>query len=844
MRITMKILRSSKLWIMACAVLCSSLLQPGSLLAQDEVAAANSPEIPGLGDPGTLTSVTVESPFEFKLRGKNARQQLVVTGNYSSGQVRDLTQQATFSAKPDGIVSVESSGLVKPVANGTVTVTASYEGKSGQVQLVVESMDAHIPINFGNQIVPIFTKLGCNSGGCHGKSSGQNGFKLSLLGFYPDEDYEFLVKEARGRRVFPAAPDRSLLLLKATNLVAHGGGQRMDPDSYEYQMLRSWIEQGLPFGKEEDPTVVGVDVFPKARSMQRGGQQQLAAFAHYSDGHVEDVTSMAQFEPNDPEMAEITPGGLVRTLDLTGEVAVMVRFQGQVNVFRASIPMGVQIDKLPSEQNFIDHHVFNKLKVLGVPPSQIAGDSTFLRRVMLDITGRLPSGDEAQTFLDSKDPNKREKLIDDLLSSSDYADYFANKWSSILRNKRENNNYTRGTYAFHEWIRDSFRRNKPYDEFVREILAASGEIGRNPPVAWYRSLKTSEAQLEDAAQLFLGLRIQCARCHHHPFERWSQSDYYAFSAFFSRVGRKTGINGLSVNDEPRIFHNRGTAVARNPRSGETLKPTGLGGDPLELDPEDDPRYSLVDWMSDPENPFFAKALVNRYWKHFMSRGIVEPEDDMRVTNPATNPELLDALAEHFIKSGFDMKDLIKQICMSSTYQLDSEPNAYNETDKQNFSRYYPKRLNAEVLYDALNQVTDSTTQFPGLPSGMRAVQLPDTAINNYFLQVFGKPAGDSPCECERSSEANLAQTLHLLNSAEVQTKLQSGSGRARTLSSNAEQSPEEKIRNLYLWVYSRYPQPDEVQLCVAHIEGHENAAQAYEDILWALLNTKEFMFNH
>ncbi len=798
-------------------------------------------EIPGLGDPGSLAAVTIDNPFDFALRGQNARRQLVVTGKYSSGQLRDLTQQATFAAKPDGLVSIASTGLVKPIANGVVEITATVDGKVGQIKLHVENMDSHIPINFGNQIVPIFTKLGCNSGGCHGKSSGQNGFKLSLLGFYPSDDYDYLVKEARGRRVFPASPERSLLLLKATNVMAHGGGQRMSVDSYEYELFRSWIEQGLPFGNEEDPTVAGIEVFPTARSMQRGSEQQLAVFARYSDGHMEDVTRMAQFEPNDPEMAEVTAGGLVRTLDLSGEVAVMVRFQSQVNVFRASIPLGVQIERLPNEENFIDHHVFNKLKVLGIPPSELSDDASFLRRSMLDITGKLPTAEQAKEFIEDKDPKKREKLIDDLLASGAYADYFANKWSSILRNKRENNNYTRGTYGFHEWIRDSFQRNKPYDEFAREILAASGEIGRNPPVAWYRSLRTPEQQLEDTAQLFLGLRIQCARCHHHPFERWSENDYYSFSAFFTRVGRKTGVNGLSVNDEPRIFHNRGVASGRNPRSGEVLKPAGLGGEPLEIEADEDPRYSLVDWMADPENPFFAKALVNRYWKHFMSRGIVEPEDDMRVTNPPTNPELLDALAEHFIKSGFDIKDLIKQICLSSTYQLSSEPNAYNEIDKQNFSRYYPKRLNAEVLYDALNQVTSSTTQFPGLPAGMRAVQLPDTAINNYFLQVFGKPLGDSPCECERSDEANLAQTLHLLNSGEVQTKLR---GRANLLATDTERSHAERIGELYRWAYARNPLPDEVQLCVKHLENHPTAVLAYEDILWALINTKEFMFNH
>jgi hypothetical protein len=812
----------------------------------DDAAAKPKVHTPGLGDPGQLSAVELDAGAgtgkAFRLRGADARQQLVTSGKFSSGQFRDMTRQVKYTAEPAGIVEIDETGLVTPLADGQVTITATTEqGTAGTIAAKVEGFENEIPINFPNQIVPIFTKLGCNSGGCHGKASGQNGFKLSLLGFEPTEDYEYLVKEGRGRRLFPAAPDKSLLLQKAVNAMPHGGGHRLDADSHEYRLMRRWIAQGMPYGKSSDPTVASIEVVPPTRAMERGSEQQIAVIAHYTDGSTEDVTRTAQYDPNDPEMAEATVTGLVKTLDLTGDVAIMARYQSQVAVFRASIPLGVKVDNLPKSDNLVDKAVFDKLVALGVPPSPVCDDSTFLRRSAIDICGRMPTPEETQTFLSDSDPNKRAKWIDSLLASTAYADFFANKWNAILRNKGGAQNSIRGNYSFHAWIRDSFYENKPYDQFVRDVLAASGELGQNPPVVWYKQVKQINEQVEDCAQLFLGLRIQCARCHHHPFEKWSQRDYYGLSAFFARVGRKPGMQA----NEERIYHKRGLATAQNPKTGENLKPTGLGAEPLELSPEDDPRQALVDWMSSPDNPFFAKALVNRYWKHFFSRGIVDPEDDMRVTNPASNPELLDGLSQHFIKSGFDIKDLIRTICNSQVYQLSSEPNDYNRNDKQNFSRYYPKRLNAEVLLDSINVVTNSTTGFSNLPGGTLAVQLPTGDGNSYFLTVFGKPQMESACECERSSEANLAQSLHLLNSSEVQGKLSAGSGRAAMLAAEKERPEEAKIAELYLWVYSRQPTDDETKVALAHIEKHQdNKKLAYEDILWALINTKEFLFNH
>ncbi len=821
-----------------------ALLVPATVLS---AADAKKPVAPGLGDPGTLQSIQIETgrvaDGSVRIAGRDASQQLVVTGTYSTGQTRDLTRDVTYEVTPADVANVDSTGHVTPIKEGTATVHARHQaGPDTQVQVAVTNILQDLPINFANQITPIFTKYGCNGGGCHGKSGGQNGFALSLLGFEPTEDYEYLVKEGRGRRVFPPAPDRSLLLLKSSAKSPHGGGHRIAEDSPAYRLLRRWIAQGLPYGSEEDPKVVRLEILPRERLMERDAIQQVIAVAHYSDGSTEDVTRMTQFESNDSEMAEASVTGQITTGQLTGSVAIMARYQGQVDVFRATIPLGLKVDTLPEKKNFIDEQVFKKLVDLGLPPSEISDDMTFMRRVTIDIAGRLPSIEEVEKFLTDPNPQKRALWIDGLLASTDYADYFANKWNAILRNKRRQEYDKWATYAFYDWIRESLHQNKPYDLFVREILTASGEMGKNPPVAWYKEVKDQSAQLEDTAQLFLGLRIQCARCHHHPFEKWSQRDYYGFSAFFSQVARKKGY----LPSQERIYARRTVAQANNPKTKKNVLATGLGEpEPFAITQDDDARISLADWMGNPNNPFFAKALVNRYWKHFFGRGLVDPEDDMRVTNPASNPELLEALAKDFVEHKFDLKHLVRSITNSNTYQLSANPNEWNQDDKQNFSRYYPQRLNAEVLLDSIDQVTGTQSNFSGVPSGTRAVQLPDNAFNSYFLTVFGRPESSSACECERSGEANLAQSLHLLNSSEIQGKLTSGSGRASKFAGDKVREHQAKIRELYLLAFAREPIAEELGIALAHIEKHkDNSKVAYEDIVWALINTKEFLFNH
>lgn len=709
-------------------------------------------------------------------------------------------------------------------------------------------------VSFVNDVVPILTKSGCNVGVCHAKAiTGQRGFLLSLLGYEPDEDYDHLVKASRGRRIIPGAPDQSLLLLKGAALVPHGGGMRLDPKSEEYAVLARWIQQGAPATKPGDSQIVRFEVQPGRGTVQRNSEQQLKAIATFADGSTRDVTRMALYESNDPSMALVSSQGLVRVQNLSGKVSVMVRYQGRVAVFSASIPLGAPVESLPPSKNFVDDLVFANLKELGIPPSALCDDATFLRRVTLDIGGRLPTSEEATAFLTSTATDKRERVIDDLLASPDYADFFANKWTALLKNRRDDASDIVSNFAFHSWVRDGLLANKPYDQFVRELLAATGTVIGNPPVAWYKRVKEPKQQLEDVAQLFLGVRMQCAQCHHHPFEKWSQEDYYSLAAFFTQVGRKPS----ATRGEDLIFHKRGTATMVHMKTGVPLKPAALGDAIPAIPPDSDPRLSLADWMANPNNPFFAKSLVNRYWKHFFQRGLIEPEDDIRDSNPATNPELLAALEKHFIASQFDLKALIRTITQSQAYQLSATPNQHNVVDVQNYSRYYPRRLQAEVLLDAIDRFTGSQTDFPNLPPGTRAVALPDNSYNRSspFLRVFGRPEGESVCECERVQSSSLAQSLHLINAGDVKAKLAQGGGRAEKLA--AESRPhEERVRDLYVAAFARQPRPDELKTALEYltevrtdaagntIDPQRAARENYQDLLWALINTKEFLFNH
>jgi hypothetical protein len=718
----------------------------------------------------------------------------------------------------------------------------------------VHAQESAPTISFVNDVVPVLTKAGCNAGVCHAKAGGgQKGFHLSLLGFEAAEDYEHIVKENRGRRLFLSVPENSLLLTKASGKTPHGGGLRIKTDSKAYQILLNWIRQGATFDGEVAPKLLVVDVQPGRGTVQRNGEQQLKAVAKYSDGSERDVTEQALFESNDKSMADVSDRGLVKVLDIPGKVAIMVRYQGRISVFNASIPLAAPVENVPPSKNFVDDLVFANLKEIGVPPSPVCDDATYLRRITLDISGRLPTEEESHAFLANTAADKRDQVIDSLLSSPEYADFFANKWTAMLKNRRDDASDITSNFAFYAWVRDSLLANKPYDQMVRELLAATGTVIANPPVAWYKRVKEPKQQLEDVAQLFLGVRMQCAQCHHHPFERWSQDDYYSLSAFFTQVGRKPS----ATRGEDLIFHKRGVAVATNIKTGASLKPGALGDAIPAIAPDEDPRLKLADWMSSPQNPFFAKALVNRYWKHFFRRGLIEPEDDIRDSNPPTNPELLAALEKHFIDSHFDLKSLVKVIVQSNAYQLSATPNEHNIADVQNYSRYYPRRLQAEVMLDAIDDLTGARTDFPNLPAGTRAIALPDNSYNNAspFLRVFGRPENESVCECERIQSSSLAQSLHLMNAADIKGKLATGNGRADRLS-KSDKPPEDRIRELYMVAFSREPKAEELKVAVDYlaeplldsagnpVDAQRANQEKFQDLIWALINTKEFLFNH
>ncbi|MEI6873145.1 MAG: DUF1549 domain-containing protein, partial [Verrucomicrobiota bacterium] len=464
-----------------------------------------------------------------------------------------------------------------------------------------QALETERSLDFVNDVSPVLTKASCNTGACHAKAgNGQNGFKLSVLGFEPQEDYEHIVKEGRGRRVFAAAPEESLLLLKGTNVVPHGGGKKLDPNSENYRVILNWLRQGAVYKRDNAPVLQSIEVTPSRNSMKVRTQQQLKVRALYSDGSARDVTSLALYEPNDKSMAESDEAGLVKIMDIPGNVAVMVRYLDKSGVYSASIPLGAPVENLPPVRNFIDQLVFSNLKQIGIPPSPVCDDATFLRRVTLDIAGRLPTVDEASSFLASEAADKRDRAIETLLDSPDYADYFANKWAALLKNKRDEATDITSNFAFHSWVRDSLFSNKPYDQIVRQLLGATGNVVENPPVAWYKRVKEPQQQLEGVAQLFLGVRMQCVQCHHHPFEKWSQADYYSFAAFFSRVGRKT----TPTPGEDIIYHKRGLAQAENKKTRLQVKPAGLGGPSIDIPASEDPRLMLADWMGNKANPFF------------------------------------------------------------------------------------------------------------------------------------------------------------------------------------------------------------------------------------------------
>lgn len=712
-------------------------------------------------------------------------------------------------------------------------------------------------VHFGTDVVPILTKLGCNGGGCHGKATGQNGFRLSLFGFEPDVDYDALVYEGRGRRLSRAAPDHSLLLLKATSRVPHGGGRRLEEASEDYRLLRDWIAQGANPPRADDPHLDRIELSPGEQVLQPNSSQQLRVTAYFSNGTSRDVTRQTVYQSNEGGVAAVDATGLVKTSSRHGLASVMARFGEQIATFHVAVPFAADGPKMAAAQSQLDvlerqsdsskinRLLFRQWRRMGVVPSAVADDATFIRRATLDICGTLPTREDVTAYLADQRSDKRARLIDHLLARPAYASYFALKWADILQNRGAGYSTSKqraGTTLFSAWIRDSLESNKPYDQFVSEIITASGSQRDNPPAIWYRTVRKSPEYVESVAQAFLGIRVQCAQCHHHPTESWRQEDYFGLAAVFSRVGRKGGFADAEVpTDETIYLKEHGEVV--HPRTGKPLVPRPLGGSEFSLGTQDDPRLSLAKWMTSRENPYFARTMANRLWAHFLGRGLVHPIDDARSTNPPSNPELLDALAQDFIASRFDVKQLVRTIALSHSYRLDAAPHAGNAGDMQTFARFYPRRLSAEVLLDGVSQVLDAPTIFPGVPTGTRAIELPDENVAAHFLDVFGRPARMSACECERVDAPALAQGLELVNSTEIQRKLTVKTGYAERLATS-HQSTAEVVTEVFLRALARPPRPEELKFAVNFLAAESDRAEAIRSLLWSLLATNEFLFNH
>lgn len=727
--------------------------------------------------------------------------------------------------------------LLSPVCRGA---DAGAEPRSEEFALP-ESR----PPKFELDIQPILTAHGCNAGACHGKARGQNGFSLSLLGFDSDFDYRSIVSDARGRRIFPSSPVHSLLLTKSSGELPHGGGVRLPVDSDAYQTVIDWIHAGMPRVDSSDPAFQRIEILPAPHPLLAGQTEALTVVAHYSDGTTRDVTQTSFYQSNEPAIVAVEPNGRLTAGDLPGEATIMARFMGQISTWSTAIPRPEAIEEaryasLPSH-NFIDELVWQKLRRLNIFPSELITDEKFLRRACLDLIGRLPTSSEVRDFHSDTEADKRERLVDRLLDRPEYADFWANKWADLLRP----NPYRVGikaTLSLDGWLKDAFRENMPYDDFVRGLVTAKGSTWRNGATSVFRDRRTPEELTTMFSQLFLGVRLDCAKCHQHPFEIYSQKDFFSLAAYFGRVGFKgTGLSPpISGGEEIVMVASQGGVT--HPITGELLPPDPLWGSFRDVQAEDDPRDVLVDWMVSAENERFSQAAANRIWGELFGVGIVDPVDDIRATNPPSNPALLAALGDEFRRSGFDQKQLLRTITRSATYSLSSIPNPTNAGDPLNFSRHYRRLSRAELLADAVSDITGIPDQFDGMPGQSRSMQLWTFRTHSEFLDAFGRPDPNQDPPCERLPQATMGQALHLMNAPAIQAKLSSDDGLPARLAASA-MTTEEKIDEVYLNVYSRFPTFDErAALEPLFADASQTQRKILEDILWSLLNTPEFIY--
>ncbi|MCI0623730.1 MAG: DUF1553 domain-containing protein [Acidobacteria bacterium] len=824
------------------------ILLPLCALFCREVEAQTQAPHSASTDGAKLVKISV-FPERIQLDGRKARQALLVTALYSNGVERDVTSQARFSLKTPGVVEITPQGWVLPLQQGKVQAVASLEKKTAMVAVNVTTLEASRRVSFLQDISPILTQKGCTGSNCHGSVRGKADFKLSLFGARPDLDFEEVVKADNGRRINRDKPEESLLLKKPTFQQAHGGGERFKVGSLEYRAILEWISGGLEYDAG-GPRIEAIYVYPEERILVGvGSKQRLIVTGRLSDGSQVDLSQKVRYSANDESIATVDDAGEI-TAKRRGETSIMVRTLGQAAVAKIAV-----IERAPGPDypavsigSPVDVPVFAKLKKLGIVPSKLAEDSVFLRRVYLDTVGILPTIDETRQFLESSHPEKRSQVIDELLSRPEFVDMWALKFADLFQ---LGNTGVKGGWQLYRWIRQSLADNKPYDQMVREMLLGGGSFVYDPTINFYHGLwKGPEGMVTQVSQALLGIRMDCAKCHDHPFERWTQDDFYGMAAFFTRLEFKAESYGLferaiavRPTRKPSYGYINNNQELLHPKTHQPLPPRFLAGAVVEDRPGEDLREALADWITSPKNPWFSRAIANRVWKHYLGRGIVEPVDDLRVTNPPSNQALLDTLADTLTREKYDLRKLIKAILNSRTYQVSSVPNASNEHDQTNYSRFYLKRQIAESLYDSMGQAAEVSLKIPGYPPGAKAMSVA-VGSPNYFLMAFGRTQVREII-CERDHEPNVAQAMNLVNGDTINTLVTSSGNIIDRLLARPDLSDESRVEEIYLAALTRRPTAEEMGEVKSKLTGNEiSRKQVFQDLLWAILNTKEFAYIH
>ncbi|QDU30230.1 hypothetical protein ETAA8_53490 [Anatilimnocola aggregata] len=792
-------------------------------------------------------------PKTISLSSPEARQTLIVQQQADDQILQQVRSELKLTSSDEKVVRVVD-GVAIPVGNGKATITAEANGKTATADAIVSQIDKPFQWSFRNHVESVLSKQGCNGGACHGARAGQKGFRLTLFGFDVDADYTYLTRQAVGRRIVPSDPGRSLILTKPTGLLPHKGGVKLDPASLEYRVIAEWIAAGTPGPRDDDPQISKLEVLPKNSQQTVGTEQQLVVLAHFNDGHVEDVTRWSKYVSTNSSVASVGEHGKVKITG-SGEGAVSVWYLNLTEMAYVSSPYPNQVAPATyareDRNNFIDELVLEKLQSLRIPPSARCDDATFLRRAYLDTIGTLPTLVETQAFLSDASSDKREKLIDHLLGRPEFVDYWTNKWGDLLLLSGERLR-PKALETYHNWIRKNVAENKPWDKFVYEIVTATGSTHENGAANFYALHQDPEVMAETVSQAFMGLSINCAKCHNHPLEKWTNDQYYGMANMFSRVRAKGWGGDFRNGDGMRVVYSDTQGELLQPSRGQPQQPRPLDGAAVAFNDSADRRIKLAEWLVSPQNPYFTRAIANRVWANFFGVGLVERVDDLRASNPASNEVLLSATAEYVKENQYDLKQLMRAILQSSTYQRSSQPVTGNEADERFYSRYYPKRLKAEVLLDALSQVSGTPSQFrtmkpDGKPgdavSAKRALQLPDSFIDSYFLKTFGRPDRLITCDCERSDEPSMTQVFHMLNGETINNKLKA---KENAVAQAVEQDNAQVLDQLFLTALCRLPTPAEKERTLkelAETPADERRA-VLEDVYWSVLTCREFVFNH